>query len=326
LKKTSNIFTWIVDSVVIRKGSDIKVVVMCLLAATTFWFLNALNKDYSTRITYPVRFEYDDSVYVPLSTLPQSVRLNASGYGWNLLKKTLRLNSQSITYRISNPLRTNYITGASLMVPITEQVRDIKVNYLVEDTIFLNFDRIDTRQVVLNIDSAALNLANGYRIVSPVNITPTVINFKGPSSLLKTLPDAIFLNIPYKNIDENFSENITINYVQNPLIQSDINKAQVNFSVAPFVKETQLVSIAKLSFPGKDSIVLGDNTLEVSYWLRKDEASKVRPEDFRLVADFKTFNKEDSTVKIFLEQKPPFVSDIRVNKAIIKLHYVEEED
>jgi hypothetical protein len=79
--------------------------------------------------------------------------------------------------------------------------------------------------------------------------------------------------------------------VQNPLIQSDINKAQVNFSVAPFVKETQLVSIAKLSFPKKDSIVLGDNTLEVSYWLRKDEASKVRPEDFRLVADFKTFNK-----------------------------------
>jgi hypothetical protein len=65
LKKTSNIFTWIVDSVIIRKGSDIKVVVMCLLAATTFWFLNALNKDYSTRITYPVRFEYDDSVYVP---------------------------------------------------------------------------------------------------------------------------------------------------------------------------------------------------------------------------------------------------------------------
>jgi hypothetical protein len=212
------------------------------------------------------------------------------------------------------------------MVPITEQVRDIKVNYLVEDTIFLNFDRIDTRQVVLNIDSAALNLASGYRVVSPVSITPTVINFKGPSSLLKTLPDAIFLNIPYKNIDENFSESIAINYVQNPLIQSDINKAQVNFTVAPFVKETQLVSIAKLSFPSKDSIVLGDNTLEVSYWLRKDEASKVRPEDFRLVADFKTFNKEDSTVKIFLEQKPPFVSDIRVNKAIIKLHYVEEED
>jgi hypothetical protein len=299
---------------------------MCLLAATTFWFLNALNKDYSTRITYPVRFEYDDSVYVPLNNLPQSVRLNASGYGWNLLKKTLRLNSQSITYRISNPLRTNYITGASLMVPITEQVRDIKVNYLVEDTIFLNFDRIDTRQVVLNIDSAALNLASGYRVVSPVSITPTVINFKGPSSLLKTLPDAIFLNIPYKNIDENFSESIAINYVQNPLIQSDINKAQVNFTVAPFVKETQLVSIAKLSFPSKDSIVLGDNTLEVSYWLRKDEASKVRPEDFRLVADFKTFNKEDSTVKIFLELKPPFVSDIRVNKAIIKLHYVEEED
>jgi hypothetical protein len=51
---------------------------------------------------------------------------------------------------------------------------------------------------VLNIDSAALNLASGYRIVSPVNITPTVINFKGPSTFAEDLPDAIFLNIPYK--------------------------------------------------------------------------------------------------------------------------------
>jgi hypothetical protein len=299
---------------------------MCLLAATTFWFLNALNKDYSTRITYPVQFEYDDSVYVPISDLPQKVRLNVSGYGWNLLKKTLRLNSQNITYRITNPLRTNYITGASLMVPITEQIRDIRVNYIVEDTIFLDFDRIESRQVALTIDSTAINLANGYRLVSSINITPGAINFKGPSTLLQALPDAILLNIPYKGIDENFSENIVINYVQNPLIQSDVNKAQVSFTVAPFVKETQLVSISKLDFPKKDSIVLGDNILEVSYWLRKDEATKVRPEDFRLIADFKTFNKADSTVKIFLEQKPSFVSDIRVNKALIKLYYVEEED
>jgi hypothetical protein len=254
------------------------------------------------------------------------VRLNVSGYGWNLLKKTLRLNSQSITYRISNPLRTNYITGASLMVPITEQVRDIRVNYVVEDTIFLDFDRLDTRQVVLNIDSTALGLATNYRLVSPIKINPKVIQFKGPSTLLQTLPDAIFLNIPYKDIDENFSEDIAVNYVQNPLIQSDITKAQVTFNVAPFVKETQLVSIARIDFPKKDSIILEDSTLEVSYWLKKDEASRVRPEDFRLIADFKTFNKADSTVKIFLEQKPPFVSDIRVNKAIIKLHYVEEED
>lgn len=299
---------------------------MCLLAATTFWFLNALNKDYSTRITYPVEFEYNDSIYVPINPLPQNVRLNVSGYGWNLLKKTMRLNSQSITYRISNPLRTSYITGTSLLVPITEQIRDIRVNYVVEDTVFLNFDRIATKQVALTVDSTALNIMNGYRIVSPISITPKVVNFKGPFTLLQALPDAILLNTPFKEVDEDVNESITINYAQNPLIQSDAGKTQVSFEVAPFMKETQLVSIAKLDFPKKDSIVLGDNTLEVSYWLRRDEPTKVRPEDFRLVADFKTFNKSDSTVKIFLEQKPAFVTDLRVNKAIIKVYYVEEED
>ncbi len=326
MKTSSSIFTWLINSITIRKRSDIKVVVMCLFAATTFWFLNALNKDYSTRISYPIEFDYNDSAYVSINPLPEKIRLNVSGYGWNLLKKTLQLGSSGITYRVTNPLRTKYITGTALMVPITEQIRDIRVNYVVEDTLFFDFDKIDVKEVALKVDSAALSLEGGYRIISPVAISPNTIRFKGPASLLQALPEAIFLNIPYNNIDENFSETVPVNYVQNSLIEPSITRTRVSFNIAPFVKETQLVPIAKMDFPQKDSTVLGDNTLEVSYWIRQDEANKVRPEDFRLIADFKSFNNADSTVKIFLEQKPDFVTDIRVNKILTKVYYVEEED
>jgi hypothetical protein len=110
---------------------------MCLMAATTFWFLNALNKDYSTRLSYPIEFDYDDSTYISISTLPKKVRLNVSGYGWNLLKKSLQVNANPLNYRVANPLQARYITGSNLLQPITEQLRDIRVNYVVEDTIFL---------------------------------------------------------------------------------------------------------------------------------------------------------------------------------------------
>ena len=296
---------------------------MCLMAATTFWFLNALNKDYSTRLSYPIQFDYDDSTYVSISPLPKKVRLNVSGYGWNLLKKSLQVNVNPLNYRIINPLQARYITGTNLLQPITDQLRDIRVNYVVEDTIFFDFDKISQKRVVLQVDSAALQLSDGFRLVSPVSITPRAINFEGPSSLLKALPDSILLNLPFKDIDERFEEEIPVNYVQSSLIKSDFNKAKVSFNVAQFKKETQLVPIQRVNFPQKDSLILSNQVLEVSYWLRRDESKVVQPEDFRLVADFNVLNKADSTITIRLEHRPPFVSDIRVNRANIRVYEIQ---
>jgi hypothetical protein len=166
-------------------------------------------------------------------------------------------------------------------------------------------------------------LSEGFRLVSPVSIVPRFINFEGPSSLLKALPDSILLNIPLKNIDEKFEEEIAINYVQSSLIEADYTKVKVSFNVAQFKKETQLVPIHRINFPQKDSFILGNQVLEVSYWLRRDESKVVQPEDFRLIADFNSLNKTDSTITIRLEQKPMFVSDIRVNRASIRVYEVK---
>ncbi len=111
--------------------------------------------------------------------------------------------------------------------------------------------------------------------------------------------------------------------MQSSLIKSDFNKARVSFNVAQFKKETQLVPIHRVNFPQEDSLVLGNQVLEVSYWLRRDESKVVQPEDFRLVADFNVLNKADSTITIRLEQRPPFVSDIRVNRANIRVYEIK---
>jgi hypothetical protein len=292
------------------------------MAATTFWFLNALNKDYSTRLSYPIQFEYDDSTFVSVVPLPKKVRLNVSGYGWNLLKKTLQVNIVPLTYRISSPLQARYITGTNLLPFITEQIRDIRINYIVEDTIFFDFDRISIKKVALQVDSMAINLAEGYRLTSPIILNPAYINFKGPSSLLKALPDSIFVNIPLKSIDENFQEDIPVNYVQSSLIEPDNTKVKVNFNVASFRKETQLVPVIPVHFPKKDSLVLANPVLEVSYWLKKEETKPVRPEDFRIIADYARLNQTDSTITILLEHKPAFITDVRVNKASIRVYEV----
>ena len=60
---------------------------LCLGAAALFWFLNALNKNgYTLNVEYPVRFVYNESLFVPTTPLPRTVTVNVSSDGWGLLR------------------------------------------------------------------------------------------------------------------------------------------------------------------------------------------------------------------------------------------------
>jgi hypothetical protein len=50
-----------------------KAVVLCVFAAMIFWFFNALNKNYTTNISFPIAFDYNDNVYIPIRPLPSEV-------------------------------------------------------------------------------------------------------------------------------------------------------------------------------------------------------------------------------------------------------------
>ena len=60
-----------------------RAVVLCVFAATIFWFFNALNKSYTTNINFPLSFDYDRDNFVPVRNLPAQVRLNVTGNGWD---------------------------------------------------------------------------------------------------------------------------------------------------------------------------------------------------------------------------------------------------
>lgn len=62
---------------------------MCVVTATTFWLLNALNKDnYTTIVNQPISIDYDEDEYMAVKPLPQVIKIEINGNGWDLLKST----------------------------------------------------------------------------------------------------------------------------------------------------------------------------------------------------------------------------------------------
>ncbi|WP_229216574.1 hypothetical protein [Dyadobacter sp. 3J3] len=206
----------------------------CLLAATFFWLMNVLNKeDYSIRLSYPLKVEYDAASFVPLQPLPKRISVNVTGDGWNLLRKSwLNFNALPVVYKVLNPTKASFINSTSLTDQITELFPDVKVNYVVSDTFELSFERKIRKIIPIRIDSAGINMREGYVISSIVNVSPSLISVDGPISIIRNYPDTIRIGIPTKKIQNNYDESLPIPIAVSPLVEVSHRDVYVSFEVA----------------------------------------------------------------------------------------------
>ena len=206
---------------------------LCLSAATLFWFLNALNKNgYTLNVEYPVRFVYNDSLFVPTTPLPRTVRVNVSSDGWGLLRHSwLPFRVDPVDYVVKDPIRASVINTASLAAALAEHVKKLKVNYVVADTLEMGFDRRMTKTIRLVADSLHINLAPRYLVSSQINLTPRTLQVTGPERLIRGLSDTLLVKIPRKRIADNYDETVVLNQFRHPLIQVSTDRVAVSFEV-----------------------------------------------------------------------------------------------
>lgn len=206
---------------------------LCLVAATLFWILNALNKQgYTMNVDYPIHFIYNDSLFIPTAPLPRTVRVNVSSDGWGLLRHSwLPFRVDPVNYVVSDPLRATAISTSSITAALAEHTKKLHVNYVLTDRFDLAFDRRTTKTIQLVADSLHINLAPRFAVTSVINLTPHSIQIDGPTSLVRGLPDSILVKIPRKRITENYDEELPLNQLRHPLLHASADRVAVSFEV-----------------------------------------------------------------------------------------------
>ena len=103
---------------------------MCVFAATVFWFFNALNKSYTTNINFPLSFDYDKDNFVPVQNLPSQVRLNVTGNGWDLFKRSTGVKLIPLEIPLERPADIKKIVGNTLQPFFSSQVDGMELNFV----------------------------------------------------------------------------------------------------------------------------------------------------------------------------------------------------
>lgn len=302
----------------------LKVVTLCILAATTFWFFSALNKsDYTTRLEYPITFIYpDDSTYV-LETLPEHVLVEVRGGGWNLLRKTLLLDTPPVEIALEDPVNTRYVTGESLSQQITEKLGEVQLDGVVTDTLFFRIDHAAEKQVYVAIDSSSMTLENTYRIISPISLSTRQATVMGPRTILKDLDDTLFISLPEQGINEDYQQEVPLEYSISDLVSILPETVDVSFEVASFDKISRSVKVSPQNFPVDSSLQILPNRVDVSFWIQDRYIDLIQDYDFEVIANLRSLDLEDSTINPVLESYPKFAEDITISPSKVRVRYAK---
>ena len=206
---------------------------ICFVGAGLFWMMNALNKDgYSLNVEYPVHFQFNEAQFIPTTALPRTVRVNVSGDGWNLLRLSwLPFRTEPVNYMVNNPLRASIINTAAMAEALADQVKSLKVNYVVADTLEMTFDQRVTKTIRLVPDSSHIDLLPRFVVSSVINLTPATITVQGPARLIRGFADTLLVKIPGRRISGNYDEELLVTAYRHPLVQRSSDKVFVSFEV-----------------------------------------------------------------------------------------------
>lgn len=299
-------------------------VVLCVAAATTFWVLNALNKDnYSTIVDYPVQWEYDQKNYIPVEPLPESIQIQISGNGWDLLRKYFNISGTAYPILLQSPAEKKYLLSADLKRSLGEFITPTQLENVLGDTIHYQIDRIVTKTLRPVLDSLSYSFDKNISLEGKVNFIPDQLEITGPSSVLEAFEGnyPVALNASKINADFSGKVKLTVDESLTQLVQLKQKEIQVSFSVLSYLEGNKRLKIKKVNFPSNVKISNEELIPVLSYLIEEGDLPQLKDLQFEAVLDYRKRNRTDSTLQIEVNPNPKFLKEVKISPPQIKLKY-----
>ena len=295
---------------------------LCFIAAAIFWLFNAFNKNYSTNLRFPLRFDYSREKFIPLDNLPRDVRVNVSGNGWDLFRKSIGIKLPDLSISLPKPTEVKIIVASSLTPSFSEQLGSgLRINYIVNDTLRLQIDELDSHQFKLFVDLSQVTFREGYGRVSAVVVIPDSVKLIGAKSLLHQMPDSIALILPKSELDDRFKKEIEIVIPNRESITRSASVASVMFEVGSVEKidayiTTTLVN-ANRSF--KQTFI---DSVKVSFRIPKAQVATFNDDRHLIVAIAQMKNKPKGMYRLqpTLTGLPKYVEVLAIDSVSVKVY------
>lgn len=279
------------------------------------WLLINLSKEYSSEITYQIRYENLplDKVYKkkPISEIPMTVEAT----GFKLFAESLSTPEISLDLKALQKKGANYFfLTQNLNTIIQKQLRNgIKLKQIEKDSIIVQLDKLASKNVSL-VSNIKMNFQLGYDLAKPVEIIPPTILISGTEDQLKEINELELEEIVLDNVSGSISKTAKIVTPKNSSIKFNKTEATLNLEVDKFTEDEISVPITLKNVPPNVQLNIFPKKVTVTYKVGLSNFNKITNTSFEIVCDYrKALNDNVDFLIPQLKEKPQLISSVRIS-------------
>ncbi|MFO7850882.1 MAG: CdaR family protein [Bacteroidota bacterium] len=310
---------------------DVAVFSFFLLLSFIFWFINALSKNNTGSINFPVRYINFPENLALVNELPDRLSLEVVGPGYSVLTARISGNKTPLVIDVNNAglsvkdRETElefYIYSYNLRDAFSRQIRsDFDINSITPDTINFVFDKVIRKKVPVRPD-VKVNTQRQFMINGNIVSDPDSVEISGPRAVIDTIDHVKTEYHEYNQVKEEITRNINIESI--PKVGISHKKTEITIPVEQFTEEIIEVPVRILNEPDTAKVRLFPDMVNVHFNIALDDYNRIQEIPLEAVVDMHGIDvRKVERLTVKLVKLPDFISNVRYNPK--RVEYIIEK-
>lgn len=300
----------------LRNDRRIVVFLICLLIATILWFLNALGKDYTTTMSYSVKYTNPPENLFLSNNPPQKLNIDVNAHGFTLLRHKLSisvspiiLNLTAIRNASDSDATTFSVRTETLIKRISDQVsNEITITDIEPEVILLVFDSLATKKVPVTAD-VSVGFKPQFFLNGNVTLKPDSVELTGPTSILDTIHVLQTRKRNFENLDSEV--NTAMNILHPEKTKVIPKKVELKVPVERFTEKKIKIPVQIRNKPEDANLKIFPSEVDVSFLVALSDYESISASDFSVFAVYDSIHSNE-TLEVMVDKKPGFIQQLRV--------------
>lgn len=295
----------------IKNDKKLVIYLISIGIASVFWFLNALEKEYTVELSFPVRYTNFPNNKILANDPPTHFVLDAKSYGFTLLRYKLSVAFSPLVFNVNDftgkvmekTNRSNYtISSKQYKSRLANQLsNELQIMSINPDTIHFQFDQLVTRKIKV-IPNISYELKKQHFLQSDITTKPDSVDVIGPESILDTLSQIKTVSQHYKDLDQLTKRNVSLQEIEK--LEFSPKRVVINIPIEEFTEKQIIVPIRINNLPDNIHVTLFPSEIKVTFMTGLSRFSTVNPQDFYACVSYKDLQSKIDFLPVSLDKIP----------------------
>jgi hypothetical protein len=280
------------------------------------WLLNALNKEYTHVIQYPVKFTNVPKNIGLNDGVPSHIGVEIFGHGYDILSYKI---DHAKTPIIINMERTmpgkisddHYFILAENVLSNAKKLFKGKVEAvgIYPDTLHLYVSKTITKKLPVQ-SKISFSVAQQHMISSGPLFSPDSVKAKGPTHIISKLTHINTTNMEYGKLNADISRYVPLKPPEKT--ELDPKRVKLDIKIDKFTETSVKIPVEVINVPPDVEIELIPQDIKISFQIPVSRYEEFSISSFRLRADYEKAKNNKLYPELIL--KPDYIQNIRLHR------------